>query len=855
MKKGIFFVIVFTISVLYGLDVTGQQSGTWTLNESPYNVISDITVPTGSVLTIEPGVQVHIDGLYQITVQGNIIAEGTEADSIRFLSTSRWKGFRLENTEVQSRFLHCFIEKTQNGIHSIYSPCIIKQSRVNDATENCLNLSGIGGPSAMLVKQCKLSGAVKSGVMITQNSNVVVDSCEIYSNGSGTQYYGAIQLQNQSSTVTSNPMISNNWVHHNLKQGLTAWDYTGNSMINPTIINNTFENNLTGIYLREASGLIKNNIVRNNFITGNANSGAGIMIARPSAHPIVTENIVMGNYTGFYIGEGAVPNLGNVINSIPGDDGMNTIVNNIDGNGVPHSIVIYLATGNLTADVMAQNNIWGTTDLNEIDVSITDQSDNSLMGTVTYLPLYITPNISGTISYEGTENFQQLILMFYDLVQENITYQQVLSGVGPYQVTAPVGTYYVQAIGGNIVNDELDPVVFGTYGGTLNPMILNVEANQVYDNIDIEMLPYNDHTTIKLLTPYSWDDKTVFPLAIISPFGLEEAILVYEENDYIYQAGDMHLNVDTGQWEPDYYPSSVVLLKNHNYEAGDYWESDSLGFGIINGLLPENITTPAGDYLPYRVSTYQNGTADSCLINRRYYVPDTGLVLIREFENGQLIYEQKLVSSIINGGTGLMPLSENNQWIMRSFIGENKPSLFNISYDSLQVRQFCWDAPTGTEWLGYKLYRNNVIFTELPFLTSSYPVPEDYETYDWYVKAFNLQGESESSNVIQHTGNNIPIIVQSSVRIKHYPNPIRNNTKSMVSFNLSLPEETSIDLSVYNIKGQKVVTISREHLVRGDHKILWNGLNKNQKQLASGVYFYRLKTKQQTITRKMLIIK
>ena len=88
--------------------------GIWTLAGSPYCIEGDINV---SLLTIEPGVEVYVDGAFQINVVSKIIANGTEAMPILFSAKSpeapdsqRWRGFKFQNTGPGSNFTHVIIE-------------------------------------------------------------------------------------------------------------------------------------------------------------------------------------------------------------------------------------------------------------------------------------------------------------------------------------------------------------------------------------------------------------------------------------------------------------------------------------------------------------------------------------------------------------------------------------------------------------------------------------------------------------------------------------------------------------------------------------------------------------------------
>ena len=86
----------------------------------------------------------------------------------------------------------------------------------------------------------------------------------------------------------------------------------------------------------------------------------------------------------------------------------------------------------------------------------------------------------------------------------------------------------------------------------------------------------------------------------------------------------------------------------------------------------------------------------------------------------------------------------------------------------------------------------------------------------------------------------------------NYPNPFNPTTK--ISF--SIPDESKVKLTVYNIKGQKVRTLVNDQLERGMHDVIWNGRNANNKSVASGVYFYRLNVNKKTYkVKKMLLLK
>jgi flagellar hook assembly protein FlgD len=64
-----------------------------------------------------------------------------------------------------------------------------------------------------------------------------------------------------------------------------------------------------------------------------------------------------------------------------------------------------------------------------------------------------------------------------------------------------------------------------------------------------------------------------------------------------------------------------------------------------------------------------------------------------------------------------------------------------------------------------------------------------------------------------------------------------------------------MSLEIFNIKGQKVKTLLNEYLQEGEHSVLWNGTNNQNKTVGAGIYFYRLTTPDASLTRKMLLLK
>ena len=88
--------------------------------------------------------------------------------------------------------------------------------------------------------------------------------------------------------------------------------------------------------------------------------------------------------------------------------------------------------------------------------------------------------------------------------------------------------------------------------------------------------------------------------------------------------------------------------------------------------------------------------------------------------------------------------------------------------------------------------------------------------------------------------------------MQNHPNPFNPSTN--IAFEIT-DAAKDYRLDIYNIKGQLVKTLHKGKLGLGRHSVVWNGQDNNDKEVASGVYFYRLDDGQKAKTRKMLLMK
>ncbi|MCB5251840.1 MAG: S8 family serine peptidase [Candidatus Cloacimonadaceae bacterium] len=111
---------------------------------------------------------------------------------------------------------------------------------------------------------------------------------------------------------------------------------------------------------------------------------------------------------------------------------------------------------------------------------------------------------------------------------------------------------------------------------------------------------------------------------------------------------------------------------------------------------------------------------------------------------------------------------------------------------------------------------------------------------------------SRAGNIYQTTPTQDPVVDMHSTKLlAAYPNPF--NPSTTLSF--SLKDHGNVSLDIYNQKGQKVRSLLNDVLPAGEHSIHWNGTDDNGQNVASGLYFYRMKSGKYSSTRKMILMK
>jgi len=147
---------------------------------------------------------------------------------------------------------------------------------------------------------------------------------------------------------------------------------------------------------------------------------------------------------------------------------------------------------------------------------------------------------------------------------------------------------------------------------------------------------------------------------------------------------------------------------------------------------------------------------------------------------------------------------------------------------------------------GDAIYSQEINFMPKHLLTSynlkTFLFKEIYNFgYEVYKLADSLTVSAAESVILDY--NNI---------VTNFPNPFNPST----TIKFSLPQDGEVELTIFNIKGQKIRTLVYNKFNKGDYSIIWNGDDKSGNPVSSGVYMYKLNVNgKNKAVKKCLLLK
>ena len=154
----------------------------------------------------------------------------------------------------------------------------------------------------------------------------------------------------------------------------------------------------------------------------------------------------------------------------------------------------------------------------------------------------------------------------------------------------------------------------------------------------------------------------------------------------------------------------------------------------------------------------------------------------------------------------------------------------------------------GSEGNGFSTIENNLTwnvvwwnteFTQNDILTFNYLTPISIEDSYVFTPTSDFSGRDDD------------IVPLNYYLAQNYPNPFNPKTK----IKYSIPKDGLVQLMIYDILGREIFRIVDTQIKAGNHISIWNGKNVNGENAGAGMYFYKLKSRDYTETKKMILLK
>jgi hypothetical protein len=199
---------------------------------------------------------------------------------------------------------------------------------------------------------------------------------------------------------------------------------------------------------------------------------------------------------------------------------------------------------------------------------------------------------------------------------------------------------------------------------------------------------------------------------------------------------------------------------------------------------------------------------------------------------------------------------------------------------SLQINQLITDK-SGIPYLSYEFSSNEAYFTDrkqgswqVPYMLVGWnkDAPDSFMVKDFFFvldsqgkghaafTAFNFaQGSFENDSVEVYylsSSNSSVDSPEDNIDLHHslsqnYPNPFNSST----TITYEVEQKGRVTLKIYDLLGREVRELADGYQEPGRYRVCWNGRNNEGKQVASGIYFCRLRVAEGERITKMLLVK
>jgi len=240
-------------------------------------------------------------------------------------------------------------------------------------------------------------------------------------------------------------------------------------------------------------------------------------------------------------------------------------------------------------------------------------------------------------------------------------------------------------------------------------------------------------------------------------------------------------------------------------------------------LVDENI------YFAYRDTTLQ------CAVVEKYDMSGQNLWL-----NNALMWD------FTDGWTPILFRTGANGLSVIILPNSNDVRFASMDLDGNSFTPFEGEIVTDTRGGKWFVSAHEMEYGQIMFTWTDYCVSNCVYDPDYNAIAGRLYDFSALSN------DNYTVPSTHLLYMSNYPNPFNPTT----TIKFLIPEKSKVELTIYNIKGQKIKTLIHNEFAKGSHSIVWNGDDESEEPVSSGVYLYKLNVNGKTeVIRKCLLLK
>ena len=180
---------------------------------------------------------------------------------------------------------------------------------------------------------------------------------------------------------------------------------------------------------------------------------------------------------------------------------------------------------------------------------------------------------------------------------------------------------------------------------------------------------------------------------------------------------------------------------------------------------------------------------------------------------------------------------------------------FDDSFDASSTTDIN-DARPTTHWLGRDFVLQDEVWIDMAYQPGMPKELYEGRTYQPAELAHFARLGQAMLVVVEERAYELPANAQGSrpVLLQNAPNPFNASTSISFLIPFRLANEPT-RLSIYNLAGQLVRVLQFETLQAGEHRLSWDGRDDLGREVASGVYIYRLDVGEWAVHRRMLLLR